>query len=410
MRTRIALPLILLAACGGDAPPALTVGPVSYGSEQVLGLTPSRIRTLGHLTAFGLAVADSSTDALGAPLVGRWEDDRLLDLLAAELTLEKNDVGDDVLEARYRTDPDFELTVRHILFFSERWRTAEERAAAKAKAERALEAIRGGADFAETAARLSEEPGAASRQGLLTPGREGTWVDEFWAAASALDVGEISPVTETEYGYHILRLEARDTVPFAEARSRVALEVADRLEDPQAVLGSWIDGRTTGLDVHPPEPSGGGAGMPSDTLPDALELATWGGSGGEAGPGGTLTSADWNAWAVTAPPGARPDAEAIRALARRRIALDEAERRKLAVAPEERARLERRWGDQAYQWSATFGFTFGAGAEAVAADALAALGGTGQGAGLARTALDEHGPLLEAYHPIHMPDGAAPPS
>jgi len=394
MRTRFALPLILLAACGGDAPPALTVGPVAYTAEQVLGLPPSRLLTLGHLTAFGLAVADSTTDDLGAPLVARWEDDRLLDLLAAELTLEKNDVGGDVLEARYRTDPELELTVRHILFFSERWRTEEERAAARAKAERALESLRGGADFAETAARLSEEPGAAARQGLLTPGREGAWVDEFWAAASALGVGEISPVTETEYGYHILRLEGRDTVPFAEARSRVALEVADRLEDPKAVLEGWLDRRTAALEVHATPPSTGDEGA-RDTLDDALVLASW--------EGGELTGADWDAWSVTEPPSAAPDAGAIRTLARRRMALDEAERRGLAVAPAERARLERRWSDQAYQWSATFAFSPAVGPDAVAASALEALGGTGQGAGLARTALDERGPLLEARYPIRIP-------
>ncbi len=403
MRTRSAhlalalAPALTLAACGGDAPPALVVGPVSYTQEELLGLSPSRVRTLAHLTEFGLAVADSSSAELGAPLVDRWEDDRLLDLLAAELTLDENGVGDDVLEARYRTDPDFELTVRHILFFSERWRTKEERAAAKAKAERALVAIRGGADFAETAARLSEEPGAESRQGLLTPGRAGAWVDEFWAAASALEVGEISPVTETEYGYHILRLEGRDTVPFSEARSRIALEVADRIEDPHAVLETWLDGRA--VDVRSPT-SGGNASAPADTA----VLATW---GDEAAGTGALTGQDWNAWARTGPPAAPPVVEAIRALARRRMALGEAERRGLAVSRAERARLERRWDDQVYQWSATLGFSAGMGPEAVSRAALHALGATGQGAGLARTALDGRAPLLEARYPVELPAPAS---
>ena len=34
---------------------------------------------------------------------------------------------DEVLEAQYLTDPQWELVVRHILFFSERWRTADHR-------------------------------------------------------------------------------------------------------------------------------------------------------------------------------------------------------------------------------------------------------------------------------------------
>ena len=240
MRTATLLCAALLTACGEAAPPAMTVGPVAYSEDQLLGLSDARRRTLAYLTAFGLAVADSTTTELGAPLVGMWTENRLLEILAADLTLDKNDVGDDVLEAHYLTDPEWELVVRHILFFSERWRPASHRTEAEAKAGRALDALRGGADFAGTAAALSEEPGAEGRQGLLTPGREGSWVPEFWSTALALEPGDISLVTETQYGYHILRLEERRVVPFSEARSVVAREVADRIEDPDAVLEEWI--------------------------------------------------------------------------------------------------------------------------------------------------------------------------
>jgi hypothetical protein len=230
-------------ACGEPAQPAVTVGPVSFSQDRLLGLSEERKMTLAQLTAFGLAVADSTTSELGAPLVERWAEDRLIDILAAELTLEQNEVGDDVLEAQYLTNPEWELTVRHILFFSERWRPEEHRSQARTKAIRALEALRDEADFAETAASLSEEPGAEGREGLLTPGREGSWVPEFWAAAVALEPGEISPVTETQYGYHILRLEDRQVVPFPEARSAVARAVADQIEDPGAVLEGWLEGQ-----------------------------------------------------------------------------------------------------------------------------------------------------------------------
>ncbi len=241
---RLRLPTLVLVAavtaCGADAPPALTVGPVSYSESELLGLPEDRRRTLADLTAFALAVADSSTTELGAPLVEEWVDDARLEILAAELVLGARGVGDDVLEAQYLTDPEWELEVRHILFFSERWRSADHRAAAEAKAARAMELLRGGADFAETAADLSEEPGAEGRQGLLTPGREGSWVPEFWAAALALEPGAISPVTEAQYGYHLLRLEERRVVPFEEARSVVARRVARRIADPAEALDAWM--------------------------------------------------------------------------------------------------------------------------------------------------------------------------
>ncbi|MDH3207816.1 MAG: peptidyl-prolyl cis-trans isomerase [Gemmatimonadota bacterium] len=242
--------LATLWCCGGSEPAAVSVGPIEYSEGQLLGLSVARRASLAELTAFGLAVADSSTAALGAPLVERWIDDRRLEILAAELLLEQAGVEDDVLEARYLTTPRWELTVRHILFFSERWRSAPHREAALAKAERALESVRAGADFASTAAALSEEPGAEGRQGLLTPGREGSWVPEFWAAALRLEPGEISSVTETQYGYHILRLEDRKVVPFEEARSMVVRTVADEIGDPAQVLAAWMVDAAEGDDAQ----------------------------------------------------------------------------------------------------------------------------------------------------------------
>ena len=393
MRKLTALILFALAGCGEAGSSAVTVGPISFAEDQLLGLSPARRVTLARLAAFGLAVSDSSTAELGAPLVARWEDDRALEILAADLTLQKNDVFDDALEARYLTDPDHELTVRHILFFSERWRTATERAEARAKAERALELLRGGADFAQTAAQLSEEPGAQGRHGLLTPGREGAWVDEFWAAASELAVGEISPVTETRYGFHILRLEGRQVVPFAEARSRIAREVADRIEDPAAVLAGWQDDRAREVVLDED------ALARAPDLESGATLARW--------PDAEITLGDYLAWQAGEPTslnrgGMGTDAGAFRAsvtaLARRRMALDEAEARDIVVPPQERAELSRRWEDLAYRWATALGFRFGADPDAVARAALAALANPAQSAGIVREELDQRAPLLGARY------------
>jgi hypothetical protein len=227
-----------LAACVEAEAPALTVGPVAFTEDELLGLTESRRDALVGLTALALAVADSTTDELGAPLVDAWADEILIEILAAELTLEKHAVEDEVLQARYAMDPDWELTVRHLLVYSDRWRPEPERDAARAKAERGLEMLRSGS-FPAVAAALADEGGADVREGTMPPGREGTWVPEFWAAALALQPDELSPVTETQYGFHVLRLLERTQVPFEEARSLVARSVARTLEDPRAVLDEW---------------------------------------------------------------------------------------------------------------------------------------------------------------------------
>lgn len=344
-RTTLTLAALGAVACGPDDPPAVAVDGVAFSEEQLLGVSDDRREALAYLTAFGLAVADSSTVELGRPLVEEWADDRRLETLGAELVLEENGVGDDVLRSRYLTDPEWELTVRHILFFSERWRSAQHRDEAEAKAERALERLEGGADFAVTAAELSEEPGAEGREGLLTPGREGSWVPEFWAAALALEPGEISPVTETQYGYHILRLEDREVVPFEEARATVAREVARQIADPMEALEAWLDER-----------------------------------------------------------GLTGDEE------RRAAALTEADARGITATDAERAELERRWDDQVYRWTATFGFRYGVTQEQVGQAALAALAQSGQNAGIARSELQGHARLFERRYDIRLTstDGQPP--
>jgi hypothetical protein len=213
------------AACGGE-PPALTLGEVAYTENELLGLSEARRAELATITAFALATARGETLVALAPLLERSMDEALLTHVAAELVLREGEVDDANLRAHYLNDPAVELTVRHVLFFSERWRPRAHRDEAERKAETALERLRGGDPFPDVAAELSEEPGAAGRQGLLTPGREGSWVSEFWNAALALEVDEISPVVETQYGYHVLHLEDRSTVPFEETRATIALEVA----------------------------------------------------------------------------------------------------------------------------------------------------------------------------------------
>ena len=223
-----ALVLVAVTACGSE-PPALTVGAVAFAESELLGLNEARRLELATLTAFGLSTARGETLVVLAPLLERSREEALLTHVAAELMLKNGKVEDEQLRAHYLTNPAMELTVRHVLFFSERWRPQSHRAEARRKAEAALQRLREGDPFPEVAAELSEEPGAEGRQGLLQPGREGSWVSEFWNAALAGEVGEISPVVETQYGFHVLRLEQREIVPFEEARPTVVLEVASLL-------------------------------------------------------------------------------------------------------------------------------------------------------------------------------------
>lgn len=81
------------------------------------------------------------------------------------------------------------------------------RQAALEEARKVLEELRGGADFALLARRHSDDPGSSQKGGELGWFRRGRFVPEFERIAFALRPGEISPIVETPFGLHIIRLD-----------------------------------------------------------------------------------------------------------------------------------------------------------------------------------------------------------
>lgn len=81
-------------------------------------------------------------------------------------------------------------------------------AAAKAKIEDLLARARAGEDFATLATENTEDPGSVETGGEYTFSR-GQMVAEFEDTAFGLEVGQISDVVETQYGYHIIKLEEK---------------------------------------------------------------------------------------------------------------------------------------------------------------------------------------------------------
>jgi NIMA-interacting peptidyl-prolyl cis-trans isomerase 1 len=72
---------------------------------------------------------------------------------------------------------------------------------------RAIEArdkIRGGAEFSKVVIEYSEEPGAASREGSVGSVERGDVVPPFADAAFELDMGQLSDVVESDFGFHVI--------------------------------------------------------------------------------------------------------------------------------------------------------------------------------------------------------------
>lgn len=74
----------------------------------------------------------------------------------------------------------------------------------KAKAEELLEELQGGADFAAKAKELSKCP-SGQNGGDLGHFARGAMVKEFDAVAFDLEVGQMSGLVKTKFGYHILK-------------------------------------------------------------------------------------------------------------------------------------------------------------------------------------------------------------
>ena len=82
------------------------------------------------------------------------------------------------------------------------------KAAAKAKAEKVLQEVKAKpARFAELAKQYSDDPGSAAKGGDLGSFTRDMMVKPFSDAAFQMKVGEISGLVETQFGYHIIRLD-----------------------------------------------------------------------------------------------------------------------------------------------------------------------------------------------------------
>lgn len=118
----------------------------------------------------------------------------------------KSQNGDDVDLTEYNTS--------HILF-----KTVDDTgnklddatiAEQKQKAEAALKRVLNGEDFATVAKELSEDTGTKEDGGKYTFYNDGNTVEEYVNVAKNLKDGEIYPtLVETEYGYHIIKMDSK---------------------------------------------------------------------------------------------------------------------------------------------------------------------------------------------------------
>jgi peptidyl-prolyl cis-trans isomerase C len=108
---------------------------------------------------------------------------------------------------------------------------------ARTKIDDLLKQARGGADFAALAKQHSDDPGSGPTGGDLGYFERGQMVGPFEDAAFALTPGQTSEVIETQFGFHIIKLDDRQAagpVPLSDVRPQIEEFLQGRNRETQA--------------------------------------------------------------------------------------------------------------------------------------------------------------------------------
>ncbi|MGE5453236.1 MAG: peptidylprolyl isomerase [Acidobacteriota bacterium] len=148
-----------------------------------------------------------------------------LDTLKQRVSVSEDDLRSSYKENLNRfTEPE-ERRASHILIKAEPSATAEQKKAARAKAEQLLAQVKKNPDsFAELAKKNSDDPGSAANGGDLDFFGKGAMTKAFDDAVFSLQPGQISDVVESDYGFHIIRLTAirgGKAQPFEAVRAQI---------------------------------------------------------------------------------------------------------------------------------------------------------------------------------------------
>ena len=171
----------------------------------------------------------------------------------ADMLEEAHNIYDNTVK---QIGPEGLIQTAHILLRLDQKATEAEQRAAKVRMDSIYNALKAGADFAELAKKVSQDPGSAAQGGLLPFVQRGQLVKEFEDAAYALKDGEMSGIVQSPYGYHIILMKAHKQLEPFEFHKENILKfmeqrgIRDRLAQQKVdTLVSQSGGKLTAADV-----------------------------------------------------------------------------------------------------------------------------------------------------------------
>ncbi len=156
-------------------------------------------------------------------------------------------IGPNEAKEFYDKNPDYFKTpemvrASHILVKVDPKATPEEKAKALEKMKGIQKRIKDGADFAEVAKEVSDDPSKANG-GDLNFFPRGYMVPPFDKAAFSLQKNQVSDIVETEYGYHLIKLTDKKpagVMTFDEVKPRIEQHLKN--EKVSQEFKKYIDG------------------------------------------------------------------------------------------------------------------------------------------------------------------------
>jgi len=138
----------------------------------------------------------------------QYRDQQVKPLLVTneDIEAEARDIYDQTVK---HIGPDGLIQTAHILIRADQQAPQAEWDAAKVRIDSVYKALQGGADFAELAKKVSQDPGSARQGGLLPFVQRGQFVKEYEDVAFALQPGEMSGIVQSPFGYHIILMKER---------------------------------------------------------------------------------------------------------------------------------------------------------------------------------------------------------
>ena len=290
---------------------------------------------LGVAAARGDSLNDAKAiDAAASAMIENAKLGRFMESVASKLPVDSS-----ATEAGYLAGKGDLFAARHILFLVPQGATPAVKDSIRKKAE-SVRAQVTPANFADLAKKYSQD-NTAARGGDLGVFPRGMMVKPFADAVAALKPGEISPVIETQFGYHIVQRSTWDQAKgqYAQQVSGRSRQVAESTYISQAQASANVklkdDAAATMKEV---------AKDPIDHRKDGKVVATWS--------GGDLTAGRLALVLLASPQNGRlmqqiqtaPDSlvkQYVTNMAERELLLHRADSAKVTLTPDEVANLHR---------------------------------------------------------------------